>query len=320
MGKGSRRSKRRKPSKASRESRREELPPIPDRRAMEKMMADIGRLLSEQEFESAEEADAFLQETLHSGGVPQMAPRTALEQAQELIYEAWQAKGRRRVELARKALEISPHCADAYVLLAEETARSLKEARDLYAKGVEAGERALGPEAFEEDVGHFWGLLETRPYMRARAGLAQCLWALGEWETAIEHYRDMLHLNPNDNQGIRYLLAACLLDLNRDEELEALLKQYEDDASANWLYTWALLVFRCQGDSREARKRLREARRWNPHVPDYLLGRKRLPRTPPAYIGLGDEREAVSYAGRFQESWRRTPEALEWLAAMKAAK
>jgi len=30
------------------------------------------------------------------------------------------------------------------------------------AKGVEAGERALGKEAFERDRGHFWGVLETR--------------------------------------------------------------------------------------------------------------------------------------------------------------
>jgi hypothetical protein len=65
------------------------------------------------------------------------------------------------------ALGISPLCADAYVLLAEE-AQSIEEARDLYAKGVEAGELALGPQGFEEYAGHFWDFLETRPYMRAR--------------------------------------------------------------------------------------------------------------------------------------------------------
>jgi len=289
-----------------------------DRRAMEKSLADISRLLSEQEFESAEEMQAFLDEVLRSGGPPEMAPRTPLEEAQDLMYQAWEARGRRRrVELARKALEISPDCADAYVLLAEETARSLEEALDLYARGVEAGERALGPEAFEEYVGHFWGVLETRPYMRARAGLAECLWALGEREAAMEHYRDMLHLNPGDNQGIRYLLAACLLELDRDEELEALLKQYEDDVTADWLYTWALLAFRRQGDSPEARRRLREAQRWNPHVPPYLLGRKRLPRRIPAYITFGEESEAISYVAAFGESWRRTEGALEWLALVE---
>lgn len=83
---------------------------------------------------------------------------------------------------------------------------------ELYEQGVEAGERALGSEAFEEWEGHFWGILETRPYMRARHGLALCLWEAGESKKAIEHYTEMLRLNPGDNQGIRYVLAGCLLE------------------------------------------------------------------------------------------------------------
>lgn len=175
--------------------------PFVDRRAIEKTLWQISQLLSEREFSSLEEANAFLQEIVERG-LPPVQAQTPLEQAQLLMYEAWGAQGKRRVELARKAPEISQDCADAYVLLAEETARNLEEARDLYEQGVKAGERALGPETFEEDVGHFWEILETRPYMRARLGLAQCLWALGERQQAIEHYTEMLRLNPNDNQGI----------------------------------------------------------------------------------------------------------------------
>ncbi len=69
---------------------------------------------------------------------------------------------------------ISPLCADAYNLLADEAATPA-EARDLYLRGLEAGELALGPEDFEEYGGQFWGFLETRPYMRARHGLALAL-------------------------------------------------------------------------------------------------------------------------------------------------
>ena len=113
--------------------------------------------------------------------------RSAVDEAQEIMYDAWEAPTRQRaVALARKALEVSPDCADAYNLLAEETAETLEEAIELYEKGVEAGERALGKKAFKEDVGYFWGLLETRPYMRARAGLAQCLWVAGQGEEAVE--------------------------------------------------------------------------------------------------------------------------------------
>jgi hypothetical protein len=109
-------------------------------------------------------------------------PRTReelLDQAQELIYDAWEMVERRAsLALARKALRISPDCADAYVILAQ-AARTRAQEFELYRKGVEAGERALGKVAFKRDVGRFWGILETRPYMRARSGLAQKL--VGPW-------------------------------------------------------------------------------------------------------------------------------------------
>jgi len=285
-----------------------------DRRAMEKTMADLARLIGEQEFGSEEEANAFLHSILASGAPPASKPRTPVEEAQDLMYDAWDATGRQRVRLARQALKISPDCADAYVLLAEEAARSLEEARDLYQQGVEAGERALGLEAFEEDAGSFWGILGTRPYMRARLGLAQCLWALAERQAAIEHYRTLLHLNPDDNQGVRYLLASALLEEGMDEELGELLARYEDDAMASWAYIRALWLFRRHGPSPQADASLREAVQCNRSVSSYLLGRKRLPQHSPEYVVLGGESEAIDCAAANLAAWRKTPGALEWLA------
>jgi len=284
------------------------------RRANEQMLQNIGKLLQEREFGSADEANAYLQELLSSGGIPALASTNPLDRAQELMYDAWEATGSRRVKLARQALEISPDCADAYVLLAEE-ARSLPEAKRLYEQGVSAGERALGPQMFEEDAGHFWGIIETRPYMRARAGLASCLWQLGERQAAIEHYADMLRLNPGDNQGIRYVLANCLLRQGDDIALAKLLDQYKDDAMAEWLYTRALLAFRREGAGKKANAALKKALKENEFVPAYLLGKKRLPRQLPDYIGFGDENEAVSYAAGALAIWRETPGALDWLSS-----
>ncbi len=68
--------------------------------------------------------------------------------------------------------------------------------------------------------------------MRARQGLALSLWELGERRQAVHHYWEILRLNPNDNQGIRYLLATALLEEGEDEPLEELPARYEDDAAA----------------------------------------------------------------------------------------
>jgi tetratricopeptide (TPR) repeat protein len=237
-----------------------------------------------------------------------------LAAAQEIMWDAWDtADAKRRVAMAKKALQISPLCADAYVLLAQETARSLDEALSLYRQGVEAGENALGKEAFRDDVGHFWGILETRPYMRARAGLAQALWEKGERDEAIAHYQDMLRLNPNDNQGIRYILIDCLLTAGRDEDARKLLDRYSGDGAASWAWSRALLQFRKNGDQPASRRALAEAIGTNRHIPAYLLGRKKMPRRLPDYIGIGDENEAVSYVYGGAAAWAAAVGALEWL-------
>ncbi len=237
---------------------------------------------------------------------------TPLDRAQEVMYQAFEAAAAEQVRLARKALEISPDCADAYVMLAEH-AETAEEARTHFEQGVAAGERVLGKQAFEEHVGHFWGVLETRPYMRARQGLAQCLWEAGCREEAAEHYQELLRLNPNDNQGVRYSLATLLLDLDRDEDLRRLLAKYEDDASAVWAYTKTLLAFRERGESPQANKLLAQATKVNKHVPAYLLGHKQLPHDLPPYISMGGEDEAVSYAVGNRRGWLNTPGAISWL-------
>ena len=255
-------------------------------------------------------------ETMLSG-VGRGGKRRTLDAAQQVMYDAWEAKTRKsRITLAKKALTISPDCADAYVLLAEEGASSVEEVISFYKQGVQAGERAIGKKAFKEDVGYFWGLLETRPYMRARAGLAECLRWTGKLDEAAEHYWDMLRLNPNDNQGIRYLLMPCLIETGCVENTEKLFKQYEDDGTAFWMYSRALLDFCRHGDSTISQRSLKQATEENKNVPDYLLGRKKVPSRLPDYYGIGDEAEAVLYFKWNQDAWRAIPGSLEWLAAM----
>jgi tetratricopeptide (TPR) repeat protein len=290
----------------------------PDPRAMERMTARMGRIMGEQQFGSMEEAQTFMNRYLSEGGgtlEEAPAPSTPLERAQELIYDAFDTDDpQRRVDLAEEALEVTEDCADAYVLLAEETAEDAEEARELYEAGVRAGERALGEEIFTEEAGNFWGILETRPYMRAQEGLASSLWVLGERGQALTRYRRILELNPGDNQGVRYELAGCLMDEGLDEELGELLEQYEEEASAYWLYTRALWRFRTEGASERATRELEEATGTNPYVPLYLLGRKNfLAQGLPELIGLGDESEAVSYFARALTEWLRTPGAVEWV-------
>jgi hypothetical protein len=157
-------------------------------------------------------------------------------------------------------------------------------------------------------------MIETRPYMRAREGLAHALWALDQQRQAIEHLLDMLRLNPGDNQGVRYTLVNWLLRVGDDQALGKLLDQYKGDAMASWAYSRALLRFRREGPSARANAALKKAIKANRFVPAYLLGRKQLPRRMPDYVGLGDENEAIDYAAGALQIWAKTSGALDWLA------
>jgi hypothetical protein len=247
------------------------------------------------------------------------AGHTSQTRAQDLVGQAFETGDpEEQVRLAKAALSLWPDCADAYVLLAG-FAPTRKAAHEIYEKAVAAGERALGPHVFEREVGHFWGILETRPYMRARLGLAENLWALGRRDEAVAGLRDMLRLNPNDNQGLRYTLAARLLLMDRFDDLGQLLDQYPE-TSTTWLYNRALLVFRRQGDSAEARELLQQARKANKHVPAYLIGDRRVPMEGPPYYSHGDETEAVVYAQSYTGGWRAIPGAIDWLRSATRSK
>jgi tetratricopeptide (TPR) repeat protein len=242
---------------------------------------------------------------------------TPAQRAQDLIYQAVEFPDpRQRAAVARQALELWPDCADAYVLLAENAA-DRKETLHLYEQGVAAGERALGPQAFQEYVGHFWGFLETRPYMRARSGLANHLWMMGRRDEAVAHLRDMLRLNPGDNQGNRYVLAGWLAVLERNDELTTLLDQY-NEASAMWLWMRALVAFRREGDTPASRKALKAAIKANKHIVNYVAGHKMPPAEGPGSYSPGQESEALVYVQEALPAWKETPGAADWVRSVNA--
>jgi tetratricopeptide (TPR) repeat protein len=285
----------------------------------ERVLADIEHLLAEREFASAAEVNAFLQQAVVGRPAARREPGTPAEAAQELAYRAIEAKGRKRVALARRALELWPECADAYVVLAE-AALDPEEALDFYDRAVSAGERALGPEVFREEAGHFWGVIRTRPYMRSRFGLGRQLWALGRREQAVAHYRELLRLNPNDNQGVRHVLLPAVILAGDDRGAEELLDRYEEKHFASWRYNRALLTFRRSGDGSLARRRLTAAFDANSYVPNLLLDPGLMPDDLPDHYSPGSEEEAIIYATETAAAWAATPGAVDWLAERMVSK
>jgi tetratricopeptide (TPR) repeat protein len=301
--------------KAASKAADSELPAPDDRAGLEKVMASLTQIFGGRDFMSDAELDALLDDKMANGEIPPSAALDPLDEAQSLIYEAWNSDGPRKLSLARMALELSEDCADAYLILAQEEAKSREAALELYRKAYEAGRRALNPAIFEEAEGKFWSVMETRPYMRARLALAESLWDLGRKEEALGHLRELMRLNPSDNQGVRYILLQCLLESGADEELADLLDRYGSDPSSAIAFTRALWQFRRAGRGKLADAALAEALRANPHVAAYLLKRKPLPARAPSSAGMGSAEEAEAYAAGALGVWHQTLGAVDWLAS-----
>jgi len=247
------------------------------------------------------------------GGYREQGSLGPRERAEVKMYEAFDTPDRRtRRRLAEEALAIYSDCTAALAQLGDD-AEDPEEAFEFYRRAVEAGERDLGPKMFRRNRGRFWEITETRPYMHAKHELAKALRASGRSDEAVDHFQEMLRLNPHDNQGARTKLLTLLIELDMDKEAARLLKRYEDDADRTMIYGNALLEFRKSGDSAKARQKLDKALEANEHVPAFLMGKKKMPRNLPDYHSLRDEKAAVIVVHESRSAWEKTPGALEWL-------
>src|SRR5665213_1446800 len=227
----------------------------------------------------------------------------ARDEAQQWAFEAMEATSAAQVrKLAKRALRLDSDCVDALVALADLDAQTQREMIECLQEAVAAGERSLGEKFIRENKGHFWLLLETRPYMRAMEQLAGLLRGEGISLDATRVYQRMLELNPNDNQGVRDPLLGLYLETGDLKGARELLEKYKDDASAN--FAWASVLERfLVGNSDETSAALKEARRTNRYVELYLTARKPLPKHPPEMYLPGSEEEAALCVDYLSGAW-----------------
>lgn len=235
-----------------------------------------------------------------------------VNEAQTIAFDAMEATGAERLKLAGKALETSGLCVDAWGILASESPQGTEFTLQLWRHAVAVGEAGFGPWRMADWKGEFWQIIETRPYMRARQGLALELRRQGQVAEAIDTLRGTLVLNPNDNQGIRYILLDWLLEAGAVPEAAALHAAYEEDDSAAWHYGAVLIAFR-QGGAAAAAGALAAALANNPHVPGLLLGRVAAPAAEPEYYTPGEASEALVYLQTGAAGWQTAEGALDWL-------
>ncbi|MDP4096341.1 SEC-C metal-binding domain-containing protein [Paenibacillus sp. P96] len=278
-------------------------------------ITDITRLLEAQNFTNLEDVQAFLSAQLDKPNARKASsPAAGGNQVREILIAADHAtSSAKRKKLLEQAYTLDPEYPDTLLMLSEDTA-TIVESMQLAKTAMELAAKKLGKTFFEENRGYFWGLVETRPFMRAKAAYAHLLSLSGRLNAACEHYEQLLELNPNDNQGIRYDLLMLYLQMERLEEADQALKSYEEDASCFILYDKLVLEYLKNGVTEHLAFLYKLARKENKHVPAYLLEQKRLPATMPPSYTLSSVEEAITYAFTHIQLWDRLVGLKEWMS------
>jgi tetratricopeptide (TPR) repeat protein len=278
----------------------------------DKINTELQRLLMTGFFHSEDEAREFL-DSLAGQKVPSF-PKVSLspkEQAQDLVFAAYElspAKGRACIE---KALKLDPDCIEAYEYLAEMEPVS-EIAIAFYERAIAIGRRLFGGKYLKENKGLFWGLHETRPFMRCLQGYGDILYDLGQVKECVEVLEELIALNPNDNQGVRDQLLLYLIQLDEREKFEKYAKKYKEDSLAFPLFNRALFLFKTEGETTQANKKLQEAISLNKFIAPKILSKKIITDLPDMY-GLGSEEEAMYYTFYAHHIWHQTNGAVAWL-------
>ncbi len=245
------------------------------------------------------------------GEQPYVEPRNDRERARDLAYEAHQAMGRRQILLARQALEVDPDCVSAHALLGDQSSTA-EQARAHYERALQAGRRVMGPEDLQAGGGPFNRHPESGYYIEVLVAQAKVQLILGEREAPLEHLREAIRLEPSDFNEARDLLLPALLEQDDYEGADDLLADFPDDDRPIMAWARALVRFRLEGDSSDARFTLSQAFQANPEVADYLLGQDDIDLFEPL-DATEEEIEAHHAAASVDDAWQATPGAMEWL-------
>jgi len=283
---------------------------------VERLMREA--MISEEEIEFTTEVEFREAMTeLVDGGLLERRMNTLksnpVEFAQELAYQAYESGDPdKAAELVSKSLAIHANCVDALTLQAFLQYDEVGELLAALEHAATCGEDQLGEDFFAEFMGDFWPMVEARPYMRTIKQLAEVLWNIGRRFDAVDHYTNLLDLDPDDHRGNASLLLGMYLSMGEVQRSWDLLEEYDDDRSAVFHWAW-LLLFIMTNDEQGAQDALKHAMEVNPFVAPWFLGMAEFNDDVPAYIALGSEAEAQVCAQILAEAWERNPDAQMWL-------
>lgn len=227
-------------------------------RETEKMFKQLHTYLEKNGSEDMDEAEMnskiqdFMQQ--YNNSMPNDLTEETAETPDDFVELAETADDEKRaLKYAKKALQLDPDNLDAERIIAGITARSATDLLDKLKCAVAHGGRVMEEQGYGDDdsIGVYWGITETRPYMRLRMEYMNALKDNGMIRRAISECEDMIRLCENDNLGVRFILMHLYALMEEEEKALALLGRYNAHEETQMLLPISVLYFKL-GDMEQA--------------------------------------------------------------------
>lgn len=215
-----------------------------------------------------------------------------------------------------RMLKLMPELFDAVNDLAHLYGKSNEPGivKTLYEQAI-ANARRYIPKTFIKGKDQvIWPYLENRPFLRMLAGYAMFVEQYEGAGKAIQLYEEILSFNPNDNQGIRAILATAYLKTNQPEKVIELTSHYPEDGMPETIMGTLLALLMLKNNV-EAKKFLEQIKEYKTNIVKELL-KEFYPR-PATFredmIAMGSPDEAYYYWQHQGKLWEQIPGALDFL-------
>jgi len=178
--------------------------------------------------------------------------------ADELIARARKKTGEERYRIVKRVLRMEPNNITAACMEVEYLAKNADDRVHLYedlARAATARLRAEGLFA-EKNIGKFWSLTATKPYMFLRLSYLDALCEARKLRLAAKECEEMMRLSEHDDLGRRYRLMFIYATIEDGDPAIELYQRYEEGVAMMYL-PLAMLFYRL-GKMKMARNFLKE--------------------------------------------------------------
>lgn len=149
--------------------------------------------------------------------------------------------------------------------------------------------------------------------MRAKYNYARWAYEHGQLTMAIEQCKELLQIDAEDHQEVRYLLYTLYIETSQYKQAKRVLQTYPEEYCIHYVYSQLLLEYLMHGVSPSLYRFLEQAMAMNPYVVSYLIGVTNRPVATPSFYQIGSHEEAICYLDQNEEVWDKQPHLLQWL-------